>query len=188
MGLFGKKTLPIPPAPPAPYHTLPINQVVEHTKTDPDDGLATSEASHRLDLYGFNELSGQGNVSALAVLFRQVANALMLVLVIAMIISFVFEDYVEGGVIAFVAVSNALIGFAQEFRAEKTMESLRRMASPTTKVIRSDSLISVPTRDVVVGDVIVFEEGDVIGADARLFEVLNLEVDEALLTGESVPN
>ncbi|CAG8652022.1 5612_t:CDS:2 [Funneliformis mosseae] len=188
MGLFGKKTLPTPPAPPAPYHTLSINQVVEHTKTDPDDGLTTREAAHRLDLYGFNELSGQGNVSALSVLFRQVANALMLVLVIAMIISFVFEDYVEGGVIAFVAVSNALIGFAQEYRAEKTMESLRRMASPTTRVIRGDSLISVSTRDVVVGDVIVFEEGDVIGADARLFEVLNLEVDEALLTGESVPN
>ncbi|CAB4494542.1 unnamed protein product [Rhizophagus irregularis] len=104
-----------------------------------------------------------------------------------MVISFVFKDYVEGAVIAFVAVTNTLIGFTQEYSAEKTMESLRRMASPTTRVIRGDSLISVSTRDIVIGDIIVFEEGDVIGADARLFEVFNLEVDEALLTGESIP-
>jgi P-type Na+/K+ transporter len=178
MGLFGKKHLSTHPAPPAPYHTLPVNQVVEHIKTDVDDGLTTQEATQRLELYGFNELSGQGNVSALAVLFRQIANALMFILVIALIISFVFEDYIEGGsfpivelkiyyiyiiylyliyicffligFIAIVIVTNTIIGFTQEYRAEKTMESLRKMASPTTRVIRGDSLISVPTRDIVV--------------------------------------
>ncbi|PKB99035.1 hypothetical protein RhiirA5_300499 [Rhizophagus irregularis] len=187
MGFFKKKNLPTFPVPPAPYHTLPVNQVSIHTKTDIDDGLTPQEAAQRLELYGFNELSGQGNVSVFAVLYRQIVNALTLVLVIAMVISFVFKDYVEGAVIAFVAVTNTLIGFTQEYSAEKTMESLRRMASPTTRVIRGDSLISVSTRDIVIGDIIVFEEGDVIGADARLFEVFNLEVDEALLTGESIP-
>ncbi|PKY43251.1 hypothetical protein RhiirA4_340958, partial [Rhizophagus irregularis] len=187
MGFFKKKNLSSFPDPPAPYHTLPVNQVSIHTKTDIDDGLTPQEAAQRLELYGFNELSGQGNVSVFAVLYRQIVNALTLVLVIAMVISFVFKDYVEGAVIAFVAVTNTLIGFTQEYSAEKTMESLRRMASPTTRVIRGDSLISVSTRDIVVGDIIVFEEGDVIGADARLFEVFNLEVDEALLTGESIP-
>ncbi|GES94784.1 P-type II D ATPase [Rhizophagus clarus] len=175
------------PDPPTPYHTLPVSQVSIHTKTDIDDGLTPQEAVQRLGLYGFNELSGQGNVSVFAVLYRQIVNALTLVLVIAMIISFVFKDYVEGGVIALVAVTNTIIGFSQEYSAERTMESLRRMASPTTRVIRGDSLISVPTRDIVVGDIMVFEEGDVIGADGRLFEVFNLEVDEALLTGESLP-
>ncbi|CAB5394826.1 unnamed protein product [Rhizophagus irregularis] len=187
MGFFKKKNSSMFPDPPAPYHTLPVNQVFIHTKTDIDDGLTPQEAAQRLGLYGFNELSGQGNVSVFAVLYRQIVNALTLVLVIAMVISFVFKDYVEGAVIAFVAVTNTLIGFTQEYRAEKTMESLRRMASPTTRVIRGDSLISVPTRDIVIGDIILFEEGDVIGADARLFEVFNLEVDEALLTGESIP-
>jgi|SRR6266542_2098583 len=97
IGLFGKKSLPTPPAPPAPYHTLTVNQVVEHTKTNPDDGLTTREASQRLELYGFNEISGHGNVSVFAILFRQIVNVLMLILVIAMIISFIFKDYVEGG-------------------------------------------------------------------------------------------
>src|ERR1044072_2462790 len=97
MGLFGKKRLSTYPAPSAPYHTLPIGQIAEHTKTDVDDGLTTQEATQRLESYGFNKLSGQDNVSALAVLLRQIANALMLILIIALIISFVFEDYIEGG-------------------------------------------------------------------------------------------
>ena len=97
MGLLGKNRLSTYPALPAPCHTLPVNQVAEHAKTDVDDGLTTQEATKRLELYGFNELSGQGDVSALAVLIRQIANALMLILSIALIISFVFEDYIEGG-------------------------------------------------------------------------------------------
>uniref|UniRef100_U9UIM1 Cation-transporting P-type ATPase N-terminal domain-containing protein n=1 Tax=Rhizophagus irregularis (strain DAOM 181602 / DAOM 197198 / MUCL 43194) TaxID=747089 RepID=U9UIM1_RHIID len=97
MGFFKKKNSSMFPDPPAPYHTLPVNQVFIHTKTDIDDGLTPQEAAQRLGLYGFNELSGQGNVSVFAVLYRQIVNALTLVLVIAMVISFVFKDYVEGG-------------------------------------------------------------------------------------------
>lgn len=97
MDFFRKKRLSVHLSPPAPYHTLPINQVVDHTKTDIDDGLTAQEATQRLGLYSFNELSGQSGVSALTVLSRQILNALMLILVIAMTLSFIFKDYIEGG-------------------------------------------------------------------------------------------
>ncbi|CAJ0846142.1 4231_t:CDS:10, partial [Entrophospora sp. SA101] len=151
-------------------------------------GLTNEEVIEtRFPIYGLNELSGQGNVNAFMVLAKQFLNALMLILMIAMIVSFVTKDYIEAGVIGFVAITNALIGFFQEYRAEKTMESLRKMTSPTARVIRGEASTFVPTNTLVPGDILVIEEGDVVGADARLFECQNLEIDEALLTGESVP-
>ncbi|RGB27499.1 cation transporter/ATPase [Rhizophagus diaphanus] len=94
---MGQERLSICTALPVHCHILSINQVAEHTKTDIDDGLTAQEATQRLGLYGFNELSGQDNISAFGVLLRQLTNGLMLILVIAMIFAFVFKDYVEGG-------------------------------------------------------------------------------------------
>jgi len=82
---------------------------------------------------------------------------------------------------------NTCIGFWQEYNAEQTMEALRNMSSPTSKVIRDETRTTIPNNQAVPGDIIIFEDGDVIGADCRLFEVFNLETDEALLTGESLP-
>ncbi|KAJ1899156.1 hypothetical protein LPJ71_006038, partial [Coemansia sp. S17] len=87
------------------------------------------------------------------------------------------------GVIAF----NTAVGFLQEFKAEKTMDSLRKMSSPTSRVLRNGHQVVVPTMDLVPGDVLYLESGDVIGADCRLFEVFNFDTDEALLTGEALP-
>ncbi|CAJ0833816.1 10045_t:CDS:10 [Entrophospora sp. SA101] len=161
-----------------------MNSIIKKSKR----GLTNEEVIEtRFPIYGLNELSGQGNVNAFMVLAKQFLNALMLILMIAMIVSFVTKDYIEAGVIGFVAITNALIGFFQEYRAEKTMESLRKMTSPTARVIRGEASTFVPTNTLVPGDILVIEEGDVVGADARLFECQNLEIDEALLTGESVP-
>lgn len=97
------------------------------------------------------------------------------------------KDWIEFGVIFFVIITNTTIGFSQEYRAEKTMDALRRMASPTARVMRETIVEHIAARDVVPGDIILVEEGDTIPADARIYECFNLEVSEALLTGESVP-
>ncbi|RKP10122.1 potassium/sodium efflux P-type ATPase [Thamnocephalis sphaerospora] len=170
------------------YHTLEPEAIAKRLRSDMEDGLDAHNANHRLEHeYGPNELSGQGGVSPWKVLFRQLVNALTLVLIIAAVTAFVATDYIEGGVIAAIIIFNTLIGFMQEYKAEKTMDSLRRMSSPTARVIRNGNIVYLPTREVVPGDIILFELGDVISADCRLFEVVNLEVDEALLTGESLP-
>jgi Na+-exporting ATPase len=117
-----------------------------------------------------------------------VANGLTAVLIISMIVSFAVQDYAEGGVLVLVIAFNTVVGFVQEFRAEKTMDALRKMASPSAKVIREGGQHRVSSREAVPGDLLAFEVGDIIPADCRLVEVLNLEVDEALLTGEAVPS
>jgi P-type E1-E2 ATPase len=103
------------------------------------------------------------------------------------VLAFATMDFAEGGVILFVIIMNAAIGFWQEFNAEQTMEALRNMSSPTSQVIRDEKRVTIPNNQAVPGDILIFEDGDVIGADCRLFEIFNLETDEALLTGESLP-
>ncbi|RKP33629.1 E1-E2 ATPase-domain-containing protein, partial [Dimargaris cristalligena] len=177
----------VPTATGTAYHTLTIPECLDQLTTDSQEGLTSSEVQARLVQHGPNQLRGQGGVSALRVCFRQVANAMTLVLIAALVISFVVKDWIEGGVIAFIVALNVTIGFFQEYRAEKTMDSLRKMASPTSRVLRSGHLVTIATIDLVPGDILVFEVGDVVGADCRMCEVFNLEIDEALLTGESLP-
>ncbi|KAK9686877.1 hypothetical protein K7432_014990 [Basidiobolus ranarum] len=170
-----------------PYHTYDIEYVAKVLSTDIEKGLNSQQVIERFQEYGSNQISGNGGVSPWKVLFRQIANALTIVLVAAMAIAFSAKDWVEGAVIGVVIVTNASIGFFQEYRAEKTMDSLRKMSSPTSRVIRDGNLVHIPTTNLVPGDLLLFENGDVVGGDARLIEQFNLEVDEALLTGESLP-
>ncbi|KAG0326577.1 Na+ ATPase [Podila humilis] len=180
-----KKTINIEPE--TPFHTFTVDQVAEHFSTNTLEGLTAAEAESRLKIYGHNELQGSGGVKWYKVLWRQVANALVVILIIATALAFATGDFAEGGVILVIIIMNAAIGFWQEFNAEQTMEALRNMSSPTSQVIRDESRVTIPNNQAVPGDVMLFEDGDVIGADCRLFEVFNLETDEALLTGESLP-
>ncbi|KAG0369141.1 hypothetical protein BGX24_002530, partial [Mortierella sp. AD032] len=182
---MGKKTVIVEPE--TPFHTFSVDQVADHYQTSTLEGLSSEEAAKRLQTYGHNELEGDGGVKWYKVLWRQIANTLVCILLIATALAFATKDFAEGGVILFVIVSNAAIGFWQEFNAEQTMEALRNMSSPTAQVIRDESRVTIPNNQAVVGDIMIFEDGDVIGADCRLFEVFNLETDEALLTGESLP-
>ncbi|KAI9291332.1 Na P-type ATPase [Neoconidiobolus thromboides FSU 785] len=166
---------------------MSIDEVLNLYSTDLEEGLNSDQVKELSQKYGLNELSGNSGVSPWKILLRQVANILTVILVIAMAIAFASQDWVEGGVIGFIIITNATIGFMQEYRAEKTMESLRRLASPTTNVIRSGHRCKVSTNQLVPGDIIILENGDVVGADARVVEQFNLSIDEALLTGESVP-
>ncbi|KAJ1983018.1 hypothetical protein H4R34_001528 [Dimargaris verticillata] len=170
-----------------PYHTYTTEVVAKELATNIHDGLTSTAVQENTQTHGANEIKGQGGVSAYKVLFRQIANALTVVLMAALVVSFVVKDWVEGGVIAFIVILNVSIGFFQEYRAEKTMDSLRKMASPSARVVRDGDLVTIPTSELTVGDILVVENGDVVGADCRFFEVSNLEIDEALLTGESMP-
>ena len=170
-----------------PAHCLEWAQVAEELRADTDDGLTSEEAKKRLDEYGDNVLGNTGGVNPGKILLRQVANAMTLVLIMAMSVSFGIGSYIEGGVIAGVIGLNIVVGFVQEFQAEKTMDSLRSLSSPTSTVTRAGQTISVATREVVPGDMVELKTGDTIPADVRLIEAINFETDEALLTGESLP-
>ncbi|KAF5379843.1 hypothetical protein D9615_005799 [Tricholomella constricta] len=168
-------------------HTLTVKQLTEDLGTSHADGLSKNEAARRLESCGPNMLDGDNGVSAIEVLIKQLSNALTLVLTAALALSFGVKDFVEGAVIAAVIVLNTTVGFFQEYRAEKTMDSLRQLSSPTAFVIRNGEGTAIPAQNVVPGDIVMIKTGDVISADLRLVSVSNLEVSEQLLTGESVP-
>lgn len=169
-------------------HGKSFEDVCKALGSDPELGVSEARAGELLKRHGRNELKGQAGVNPWKILLRQVANGLTAVLIISMIVSFAVQDYAEGGVLVLVIAFNTVVGFVQEFRAEKTMDALRKMASPSAKVIREGGQRRVSSGEAVPGDLLAFEVGDIIPADCRLVEVLNLEVDEALLTGEAVPS
>ncbi|KAL1589593.1 hypothetical protein WHR41_01706 [Cladosporium halotolerans] len=170
-----------------PAHSLKWTQVVEELKADPEDGLSSAEAKTRLEEYGRNELGETGGVNPGKILLRQVANAMTLVLIMAMAVSFGIRSWIEGGVVAGVIAINIIVGFTQEFQAEKTMDSLRSLSSPTAIAVRDGKAESVSTQEIVPGDLVELKTGDTIPADVRVIEAVNFETDEALLTGESLP-
>lgn len=151
-------------------------------------GLATNEAASRREKYGRNKLETSGGVTWWNILVRQVSNSLTLVLVIAMVLSYATLDFIEGGVINAVILLNIVVGFFQDYRAEQTIQSLQAMAAPVCKVVRDNGTIStVKADELVPGDIVQLNVGDIVSADLRLATSTNLATDEALLTGESKP-
>ncbi|OQO11027.1 hypothetical protein B0A48_05282 [Cryoendolithus antarcticus] len=170
-----------------PAHALSAPAVIEELQANKDDGLTVAQAKELLTTYGTNELGDGAGVQPAKILLRQIANAMTLVLVMAMAVSFGIGSYIEGGVITAVIVLNIVVGFWQEFNAAKTMDSLKSLSSPTASALRGSENVTVPTIEVVPGDIIELTTGDTVPADLRLFECVNFETDEALLTGESLP-
>ncbi|KAL6450438.1 ENA5 Sodium transport ATPase 5 [Candida maltosa Xu316] len=164
-----------------------INATTKKFKTDTVNGLTDTEASSRIQQYGLNNLGKDETISYTKILAHQVFNAMILVLIISMIIAFAIKDWISGGVIAGVIGINVIIGFIQEVKAEKTMGSLKNLSSPTARVTRNGDDTTIPAEQVVPGDIVHIKVGDTIPADLRLFDSMNLETDEALLTGESLP-
>ncbi|EHL01121.1 putative Calcium-transporting ATPase 3 [Glarea lozoyensis 74030] len=168
-------------------------------------GLSTFDAEKRLQTHGPNKIDGSGQVSLWEVLLRQVSNSLTIslsrqvalakdeltlaqVLVIAMALSYGTLDFIEGAVITAVILLNIVLGFVQDYRAEKTMQSLLSLAAPSSQVVRNGKIEIIKSETLVVGDIVKLSTGVVVPADLRLVESTNLEVDEALLTGESLPS
>lgn len=150
-------------------------------------GLSSSEVKIRLEQYGPNELTEKGKVSPFRLWLEQFKDFLIIILLIAVILSAILGETVDAIVIFVIILFATTLGFLQEYRAEKAMEALKRMAAPTASVIRDENEQEVPATGVVPGDIVVIRTGDKIPADCRLVEAVNLKTEEAPLTGESVP-
>lgn len=166
---------------------LSVDEIADHLQTNIDSGLSNAQVQQYQEKYGPNKLVGDGGVSWYSILGKQISNAMILVLVLAMALSYGVEDFVEGAVITAVIVLNVLIGFYQEFQAEKKMDALRSLSSPSANVMRDGNETTIPSGEVVPGDIVSIKTGDTVPADLRMFEVMNLECDEAILTGEALP-
>ena len=166
---------------------LDVNETLGALSSDLTKGLSASEAGERLKKYGLNELQAAHHVSPWALLLEQFKNVLIIILLVAVVLSVFLGHGVESVAIAVIVLFAVLLGFVQEFRAERAIEALRKMAAPEASVIRDGREMDIPARELVPGDVILLRAGDKIPADARLLEAVNLQIEEAALTGESVP-
>jgi P-type Ca2+ transporter type 2C len=151
------------------------------------EGLTEKEAKGGLKKYGPNELEEKKKTTPFKVLIRQFKNFIVFVLIAAALISFFINEIINFWVITSIICFVIILGFFQEFKAEKAMEALKKIISPTSKVVRGKKVMKLLTKYIVPGDVLHLETGDKIPADGKIFEVIGLKVDESALTGESVP-
>ncbi len=155
--------------------------------TDPERGLPAPEAAARLEQYGRNELVERGKKPTWRLLLEQFTNAMIVVLMVAAVITALLGDLKDTVVILAIVILNGIVGFVQEYRAEQALDALKRMASPTARVVRDGQTFLVPAPEVVPGDLVRLDAGDIVTADLRLLEARALRINEAALTGESEP-
>ncbi len=176
----------------ANFYNQDINEIRDRLRTSDTSGLSSAEAKRRLDEYGYNILEEKGKKSIIMMFFAQFRSFMIIILLVAAAISGVVgvmegEGLLDTFVILGILVVNALIGAIQEKKAETSLEALKNMAAPASKVIRDGSVTELATRELVPGDVVILETGAIIPADLRLAEAVNLKIQESSLTGESLP-
>ena len=169
------------------WHTLEADETLNHLQTDLQRGLATTEAEQRLQRFGTNELIDRGGVSPWRILWSQVTSIMVVILIVAGVIAAILGDVEDTVVILALVIINTLIGFTQEYRAERSMAALKQMAVPSVRVRRDGKVQEIPAPQLVPGDIVLEEAGNRIPADGRLLQSAGLQVQEATLTGESVP-
>ncbi|MEJ1297839.1 MAG: cation-transporting P-type ATPase [Candidatus Sedimenticola sp. (ex Thyasira tokunagai)] len=167
------------------WHTLESEKVFSHLDTN-SEGLTSDDVQQRLDRYGYNRLPEIKPPSALMRLLLQFHNLLIYVLIGAGIVTVMLGHIVDAGVIFGVVVINAVIGFIQEGKAENALRAIKQMLSLQAMVIRNGHRITIPADQLVPGDIVALQSGDKVPADLRLFQLKNLQIQEAILTGESV--
>ena len=177
--------------PPSPndmaWHTLSIEDVTQRLEVDPHTGLNAREATRRLKQHGQNTIPEHRQRSLARILVDQFTDFMILVLIGAAIVSGILGERLDAVAIFIIVVLNGIIGFVQEYRADRAMQALKQLATPTTRVRRDQQIMPLSTLDLVPGDIVFLEAGDLIPADLRLIEAVQLKVDESTLTGESVP-
>ncbi len=171
----------------AEWHAREVGDIVADLATDPAGGLVPAEAAARLARDGPNEIRRGESVSPLRILAGQFRSLVIWVLIGAALVSAALGEWIDGIAIVAIVILNAVVGFYQEYRAERAVAALARLAAPRAKVVRGGETSVVPAADVVRGDVLLLEAGDLIAADARLVEAVALRTGEASLTGESEP-
>lgn len=169
------------------YFNQSIEGATQELQVNPAAGLTSDEADRRLSQYGHNRLEGGKEKSIFQMMLEQLKDFLVIILIIAAVISIALGESLEGIIILAIVVLNTILGVYQENKASNALKALKEMASPHAKVLRDGQVVEVASSDVVPGDIAILEAGDYIPADLRLIEAVNLKVDEAALTGESVP-
>ena len=191
------------------FETLTTKQIEEGLQTNLEKGLSSKEAITRLEKYGPNKLEEKKKKSWIRIFFEQMNNPMIFVLFAAIAVTIcvsIYETvtYVKAGstgknifldvgdwpdviIILAVIVMNSIIGTVQEIKAQTSLDALKKLSSPESTVIRDGKRIKVKSSDLVIGDIVILEEGDTVGADLRLIESKNLKANESSLTGESVP-
>src|SRR5262245_22081743 len=168
------------------WHAMSQAEVVTRLVTNAEKGLDLSEASARLQQYGPNRLPEGRKRGPFARFFAQFNNILIYVLLVAGFTKLMLSLWIDAGIIFAVVILNSLLGFIQEGKAEKALDSIRHMLSAEARTMRSGETRMIPAEELVPGDVVLLESGDKIPADLRLIEAKNLRTEEAALTGESV--
>ena len=162
-------------------------EVLEELGVDADTGLTDGAAQERIARYGPNKLVEQGKKSPWLILLDQFKDVMVIVLLVAALVSLVLGEYTEVVVIMAIVVLNAALGFTQEYRAEQAMDALKALAEPLVRVRRDGRVQERPSHEIVPGDIVLLEAGNLVPADGRVLKSINLKVDEAALTGESEP-
>jgi Ca2+-transporting ATPase len=182
----GQVTGTSPSGPEHPWHHHEVSDAFARLSSS-NDGLDDAEAQRRLVQYGRNELVEKGAKSPLHLLWEQLTAVMVLILIGAAALSLALGKFLEAGAIGTIVVLFALLGFFQEYRAEKAIAALRRMAVPTVRSVRNGQTTEVPAGEIVPGDIVLLEAGNVVPADLRIVESAGLRIQEAALTGESDP-
>ncbi|HSQ17228.1 MAG TPA: cation-translocating P-type ATPase [Anaerolineales bacterium] len=169
------------------WHALDADRILNELATPAEYGLSAEEAARRLVQYGPNQLAEAPGTTFLQMLWDQLNNFVVIMLIVASVISALLGDYEEAAAILAIVVLNTILGVVQERRAEQALAALKKLASPDAQVLRDGRRQTVPAPQLVPGDIVLMEAGNYIPADVRLLEAINLRVEEAALTGESVP-
>ncbi len=169
------------------WFTLDVVEALHKLETDAETGLTTQEAQRRLQVYGYNELQEKPPIPLWQRILAQLSDFIVMILIVSAVISAFMGDIIEAVVIMAIVVLNTAIGVIQESKAEESLAALKKMAAPDAHVLRDAHRITIPSRELVPGDIVLLEAGNIIPADVRLLDSANLKVEEASLTGESMP-
>ncbi|MDY6866987.1 MAG: HAD-IC family P-type ATPase, partial [Chloroflexota bacterium] len=169
------------------WHTMSSTDVLQKLETPAEEGLSSEEVKARQEKYGLNELEEAPSTTFWEMLWAQINSFVIYMLLGAALISALLGDTIEAGAIMAIVVLNAIMGIIQESRAEAALDALKKLAAPEASVLRDGHRVSVPAAELVPGDIVFLEAGNYIPADVRLLEAVNLRIDEASLTGESMP-
>ncbi len=168
------------------WYQSSVKEIFEHLKTS-ELGLTEEEVRQRIEKYGPNKLAEEEKISKLKILLHQFTSPLIYILLIAGVVTVFLREYIDSGVIFAVVILNAVIGFVQEYKAEESVRALKKMVVPRARVIRDGKEKEVNSEELVPGDIVLLASGMKVPADIRLIHTIELKIDEAMLTGESVP-
>ncbi|MDX8343039.1 cation-translocating P-type ATPase [Rossellomorea sp. YZS02] len=169
------------------FHEMRQEDIEQSLNTNYQEGLSTDHVAERRKQFGYNQLEEAERQSALLLFFSQFKDFMVLVLLAATLISGLLGEYIDAIAIIAIVLINGFLGFFQERKAERSLQALKELSAPQVSVLRDGKWVKIVSREVIIGDVIRFGSGDRIGADVRLIEANNLEIEESALTGESVP-